>query len=376
MNRLLVKFCVCVFSSVLAGCMAKSGYVVKGSILSDLSPIDSGTVYLFNSDMSVTDTVAIEKGKFVFEGKVENPDLFFLMVEGSSAYTQIFLENDNFTISASLDKNLNDAVVSGGENQNIKNVEKQKEREIAEKYKFNELNIEFQNISTTKERKAEIAAIFSKIQAEMIKFQKQLMDEYPLSFYTLKYLVKNVDVLPVNETERRLEKFLTSEDFKNNGDVEIIISALSQLKLLQPGMQAPDFTIPDKDSIIVKFSDIYQANRITILDFWASWCAPCREVHPQMRSIYERFNPKGLEILAVSFDSSKDKWLQAINDDKLPWIHVSDLRYWSSAPRDLYQITYVPQYIIVDSKGMILKRKLNEIEVEQFLEEYLIQEEP
>ncbi len=353
--------------------MAKNGYVVKGSILSDLSPIDSGTVYLFNSDMSVTDTVAIEKGRFVFEGKVESPDLFFLMVEGSSAYTQIFLENDNFTISASLDKNLNDAVVSGGENQSIKNREKQKEREIAEKYKFNELNIEFQNKSTTKERKAEIAAIFSKIQADMIKFQKQLMDEYPLSFYTLKYLVKNVDVLPVDETERRLEKFLTSEDFTNNGDIEIIISALSQLKLLQPGMQAPDFTIPDKDSIIVKFSDIYQANRITILDFWASWCAPCREVHPQMRSIYERFKPKGLEILAVSFDSSKDKWLQAINEDKLPWIHVSDLRYWSSAPRDLYQITYVPQYILVDSKGMILKRKLTEIEVEQFLEEYLRQ---
>ena len=242
---------------------------------------------------------------------------------------RFFLENDNFTISASLDKNLNDAVVSGGENQSIKNREKQKEREIAEKYKFNELNIEFQNKSTTKERKAEIAAIFSKIQADMIKFQKQLMDEYPLSFYTLKYLVKNVDVLPVDETERRLEKFLTSEDFTNNGDIEIIISALSQLKLLQPGMQAPDFTIPDKDSIIVKFSDIYQANRITILDFWASWCAPCREVHPQMRSIYERFKPKGLEILAVSFDSSKDKWLQAINEDKLPWIHVSDLRYWS-----------------------------------------------
>ncbi|MHC1780271.1 MAG: thioredoxin-like domain-containing protein [Bacteroidales bacterium] len=376
MNRLLVKFCVFAFSSVLAGCMVRGGYVVKGSILSDQSPIDSGTVYLFNSDMSVTDTVMIEKGRFVFEGKVENPDLFFLMVEGSSAYTQIFLENDSFTILASLDKNLSDAVVSGGENQGIKNKEKQKEREISEKYKFSELNIEFQNLSTTRERKAEIAAIFSKIQGEMIEFQKQLMDENPLSFYTLKYLVKNVDVLPVDETERRLEKFLSSADFTNNGDVEIIITALSQLKLLQPGMQVPDFTIPDLDSVVVKFSDIYQANKITILDFWASWCAPCREVHPQMRSIYKRFKPLGLEIMAVSFDSSKEKWMQAITEDKLPWIHVSDLRYWSSAPRDLYQITYVPQYIIVDSKGIILKRKLSEIEVEQFLEEFLKQEEP
>lgn len=375
MNRLLVKFCVFAFSSVLAGCMVRGGYVVKGSILSDQSPIDSGTVYLFNSDMSVTDTVMMEKGRFVFEGKVENPDLFFLMVEGSSAYTQIFLENDSFTILASLDKNLSDAVVSGGENQGIKNKEKQKEREISEKYKFSELNIEFQNLSTTRERKAEIAAIFSKIQGEMIEFQKQLMDENPLSFYTLKYLVKNVDVLPVDETERRLEKFLSSADFTNNGDVEIIITALSQLKLLQPGMQAPDFTIPDLDSVVIKFSDIYQANKITILDFWASWCAPCREVHPQMRSIYERFKPLGLEIMAVSFDSSKEKWMQAITEDKLPWIHVSDLRYWSSAPRDLYQITYVPQYIIVDSKGIILKRKLSEIEVEQFLEEFLKQEE-
>ena len=92
-----------------------------------------------------------------------------------------------------------------------------------------------------------------------------------------------------------------------------------------------------------------------------------QEVHPRLRAIYEKFKPLGLEILAVSFDNSKEKWLQAIEEDKLPWLHVSDLRYWSSAPRDLYQITYVPQYIIVDSAGIIQKRRLTEIEMEQYL---------
>ncbi len=90
-----------------------------------------------------------------------------------------------------------------------------------------------------------------------------------------------------------------------------------------------------------------------------------------MVAIYNNYKPLGLEIIAVSFDSSREKWLQAIEEDRLPWIHVSDLRYWSSAPRDLYQVTYVPQYIIVDSKGIILKRKLTEIEIEQYLEEIL-----
>jgi peroxiredoxin len=355
----------------MTGCINRSGYVIKGSISSELSPIDSGTVYLFNRDMSVTDTVKIEKGRFTFRGRVENPDIFYLMVEGSSAYTQIFLENDNFTLSASLNKNLSDAIVTGGVNQSIYNKERVWEREIADKYNFNELNIEYQNPLTSRERKRDIARTFNQIQGELIDCQKQLMDKYPLSFYTLKYLVQNVDVLPVIETERRLANFLSSDDFINNADVEILISALSQLKLLQPGMQAPDFTIPDMNGSIIKFSDIYSSNRVVILDFWASWCAPCRDVHPQMRDIYQKFKPLGLEILAVSFDSSKEKWLKAIEDDRLPWIHVSDLRYWSSAPRDLYQITYVPQYIIVDSKGVILKRKLTEVEVEQFLYEFL-----
>lgn len=356
---------------IISGCRFSQGYTVRGTILSELSLIDSGTVYLFNSDMSVADTGKIEKGKFLFRGRVDNPDIFYLMVEGSSAYTRIFLENDDFTLTASLDKNLGDADVKGGENQAIYNRERQKEQEIAQKYKFSELNAEYQNPLTSPKRKSEIAKIFNNIQAELINCQKELMDEYPLSFYTLKNLVNNVDALPVEETERRLANFLSSENFTDNADVEIIISALSQLKLIQPGMKAPDFAIPDRDSVIIRFSDVYSSNKLTILDFWASWCAPCREVHAQLRAIYEEFKPSGLEILAVSFDNSKEKWLQAIEEDNLPWIHVSDLRYWSSAPRDLYQITYVPQYIIVDSKGIIQKRRLTEIEMEQYLGEVL-----
>ena len=358
---------VWIFLLLLASCAGNNGYVIKGLITNNSVPIDSGTVYIFNSDMSHADTTTIEQGRFVFKGKVEIPDIYFIMVEGSRAFSQLFLENDKFSLTASLDKNMNDIEIEGGENQKLYNLDSEKEREISKKYNFETLNIEYQNPETSLVRKDEIFEVFSSIKKEIGEYKSELMDKNPSSYFTLKHLLTNVDGMSFEEAERRLSAFTSDERFVHNKDVDAISLAITQLKLIQPGMQAPDFTTPDRDGNTIAFSDIYKANKITLLDFWASWCAPCRKVHPALKEIYEEYHSKGLEIFAVSFDNSRDKWLEAINEDSLPWLHVSDIKYWNTASRDLYQVTYVPQYILVDSNGIILKRKLSEPEIAQFL---------
>ena len=362
------KYFVWLILFVTFGCSTNGGYIVKGFITSDGTAAVKGTVYLFNGDMTVSDTAVIQNGKFIFRGKIAEPDIFYLMAEGSGAYTRIFLENERFRIKASLDNNLSNPEITGGLNQSLINAENQLQNELAKKYNFHALNSEYNNPLTGRERQKEIASLFEKIKNEVLEYQYSLMDQHPQSYYTLKFLAANVDKIPLEELERRMEHFYNSPLFEDNKDIERIVSSIARLEQIQPGKKAPDFTMPDQNGKPVKFSDIYKANQVTMLDFWASWCAPCRKMHPELREIYNRYNPKGFEIVAVSFDNSREKWEEAIREDRLPWIHLSDLQYWNSAPRDLYLITYVPQYVLVDSTGTILRLKISEAQAEEFLQ--------
>ncbi len=343
------------------------GYVIHGKIKNNGKPVESGTIYLFNSDMTHSDTVKIKNGKFVFSGKVNIPDIYFLMTEGSRAYAQIFLENERYRIETSMDKNMDDIRISGGKNQALYTLMSEKEKKIGERYNYTALNAEYMNPDTPENRKKDIITIFNKIQSEVDEYKYSLMDKYPKSYFTLKTLLLNVDLMPLGEITKRLKPFMADPGFANNADLDAIISAIDQLKLLQPGMQAPDFTIPDINGRPLKFSDVYRANKITMLDFWASWCVPCRNVHPELKEIYSKYHKSGFEILAVSFDSIREKWLEAIAADNLPWLHVSDVRHWNSIARDLYHITYVPQYVLVNSEGIILNRKFKEKDLPEML---------
>lgn len=100
------------------------------------------------------------------------------------------------------------------------------------------------------------------------------------------------------------------------------------------GQPAPDFTVPDMEGNEVAFSSIYPGFKVTMIDFWASWCGPCRNFNPALVEIYNEYHDKGFEIVGVSMDNDKESWLQAIKDDGLTWIQLSDLAYWNTKPRN------------------------------------------
>ncbi len=134
------------------------------------------------------------------------------------------------------------------------------------------------------------------------------------------------------------------------------------------GMVAPDIALADRDGNIRRLSDL--RGKIVLIDFWASWCRPCRMENPNVVRLYERFHDKGFEIYSVSLDNNRDAWLKAINDDHLSWPnHVSDLRGWSSAGGKLYGISSIPATVLVDREGNILARNLRGTQLEQKLQE-------
>ncbi len=98
--------------------------------------------------------------------------------------------------------------------------------------------------------------------------------------------------------------------------------------------------------------------KVKVIDFWASWCGPCRGENPNVVAMYKKYHPKGLEILSVSLDNNKEAWLQAIKDDKLTWNHVSDLKGWDCEAAKLYAVNGIPHLVVLDANNVIVAKDL------------------
>jgi peroxiredoxin len=145
------------------------------------------------------------------------------------------------------------------------------------------------------------------------------------------------------------------------------------LKNVAVGETVTDFTLNDPSGNPVALSSF--RGKILLIDFWASWCGPCRRENPNVVKLYNDFNDKGFEILGVSFDEDFNRWVGAIEDDQLTWPHVSDLQGWGSAAGKLYGINSIPATVLVDREGTIIAKNLRGEELRKKLEELYAQED-
>jgi peroxiredoxin len=138
-------------------------------------------------------------------------------------------------------------------------------------------------------------------------------------------------------------------------------------KKLAIGSVAPEIELPNPDGQNVKLSSL--RGKVVLIDFWASWCSPCRRENPNMVRIYKNYNAKGFEIFSVSLDKTKDAWVKAIQDDGLTWTHVSDLKFWQCEAALAYNVTAVPYTVLLDKEGKIVAKGLRGAELEAKLSE-------
>lgn len=362
------------FVALLAfvACNMEKGYTIQGTLSGDESVMNT-KAYLFSMDKEnpFTDTVDVVKGAFEFKGKVASPDRYVIMFDGVNGRVFIYLENAPFKVTADA-SDLQKAIIEGGQTQTLLNLVTEKRAALEKALGDTEALIkEYRDPNTLKERKEEIVALFDKVDEAAEQFKDSLVKANPFTTFSLISFQEKVEEMDIAEAEKLLNDYKAKVEFAGNKILLSVEKSINTLKGLQIGAVAPEFKMKNPDGVEIALSDIYKNNKITMIDFWAGWCNPCRQFNPKLVEIYKKYHKKGFEILGVSMDRDRNNWLKAIKDDHLTWPQVSDVNFWDCEPVRLYAVRYIPQNAFVDQEGKIIGRKLSEEEIVSLLEEHL-----
>lgn len=217
---------------------------------------------------------------------------------------------------------------------------------------------------------AETEAITEEFSNEVRKQQKELIlknDTIEAVAYYLNFLQNDMELAELEQVFKALSPKVQNSSFAK--DVRVEIAARIRV---QPGMPAPDFTLETPDGTKLSLSDL--RGKYVILDFWASWCRPCRASFPEMKKLYAEYHKKGVEILGVTNDSRKNDWLKALEEDQLPWLQVIDefpIPHTPAKVATLYAIPYLPTLMLIAPDGKIVGKAKDKHELKTWLDERL-----
>ena len=328
---------------------AQSNFSITGSIT---GLPDSTMVFLAHPGSS--EILAVDyakKGKFNLFGNVENPDIYQLSFIGFQEVKEVFLGKDKLTVTGNVKGLKNLQFVGSGAQ---KDYELYQTRFNAVKTKLNTLVAKINQTTPGAERDALINDFENskKLVLKQVDLFVKEKPSSPVSSFVI-YITS-----PVSNDPAGLEKTynLLSEKGKSGFYANEVQKMISSSKIGLVGTMAPDFSQPDSANKPVSLSSF--KGKYVLVDFWASWCGPCRMENPAVVAAYNAFKDKNFTILGVSLDQNRDKWLQAIQADNLTWNHVSDLKYWQNAAAQLYHITGIPANMLIDPSGKIIARDL------------------
>ena len=341
--------------AVAAACAREPKFTLTGTI----DGAGNETVVLqkrIPGGYQVLDSATIENGTFKIEGVVDYPQMVNLGIRGKRGGLNFYIENSDITVHGHADS-LYMGFVSGSATQ---------AEYDAYKALLDETNAEMTKIYDTY-RKArmdgneELAASLEKeieaLDTKQTDIKKEFLANNPSSYVAPAVLSELAYYLEVDEMESILGKFDTT--LNKVQTVVTLKERLVQLKAVAVGQKAPDFTLNDADGNPISLSSkIGGDTKLLLLDFWAAWCGPCRQENPNVVKVWNEYNKKGFDVFGVSLDRSREDWLKAIQDDKLTWTHVSDLKYWDCAPAKLYAVNAIPSNFLIDGNGVIVGHNL------------------
>jgi len=338
-----------------------TGYVISG----ELGQASLKKIYLrensyYKSENALDSTIADVNGKFIFKGTVGEPTFYEITTEGNGLYVSFILENSKIKITG----NAQSILVTGSEEENIA----QTLNKLSMYPHLRELDKAYDKAAAEGDTTA--IRIIQQQKQQLLKKRlevfKQFISSYPTAVVSVGLLGEFLMLDSLNDAEELLKKFETSH-VSNRGQLTFLKTKIEALKRLSVGSPAPDFVLPDAFGNSVKLSSF--RGKYVLLDFWASWCLPCRRENPNLVHVFSKYGDKNLSIISVSIDLNKQDWLGAIKKDGMMWINVSDLKdYHNSLVQRLYVASGIPDNYLIDPNGKIVAKRLLRDELNTRLE--------
>lgn len=323
---------------------------------------DGTPVYLFeidnNNNSNIMDTLVVKRGKFTGSYlKIDDTSLHFFRVGDSKGNILFFIENEDLKVTIYKDS-LGSSFVTGGLQNELYTEYQSKIAQLARK------RIETTDAYRTAQREqdgiliAELRKENIAISAEETAYKRKFVRENSNSIFGLMLLSELFSKQEMTSSEVTALINGLGPKLATHKLATELKTSLDAKKMSEIGGTAPQFSAPTPTGEMLSLQDVL--GKYTIIDFWASWCRPCRKENPNVVNVYNKYHDKGLNIISVSLDKAgqKERWIKAIKDDKMDWYHVSNLRFWQDPIAKQYNVRSIPATFLLDDKGNIIDKDL------------------
>ncbi|PJJ76284.1 peroxiredoxin [Thermoflavifilum aggregans] len=330
-----------------------------------LTHADDQTVYLF-SDTSNTpvDSARIAEGQFHFKVRVDSTALYGLFISGQrSPLITLLSPGAQLTVTGDAAR-FQEVRVKGSPEADAMQAYMDAFRPLGAR--ASALNEQIQRVQATDDTSgiAQLREEVNQFNSDVVKTGLAFIHSHPGNIASVLILMNELrERMPATELQKAFQTLNPSVQQSRYG--RAAADYLQGALLTAEGAIAPDFTLPDTNGVPVKLSSF--RGKYVLVDFWASWCGPCRMESPYVVQAYEQFKNKNFTILGVSLDYDRDRWIKAIHDDHLSWTQVSDLKYWQNEVAVKYHVQSIPANLLLDPQGRIIAKNLRGEELAETL---------
>lgn len=372
-------------ASILTGCKEeiKTSYTIEGTAKNVYNGM---RVYLSKIDPRgrpiAKDTALVMNETFTFDGSVEYPELYYITINGTPGRLAVMVENGDLKLD--IDNTvITNSTFKGSESNAVYKTYYAKMSELQKNATNAQTNLRSSQFLKDSVKIKEDEKIFKEASKKLAEYTYDYIEDNNNNFGVLPIFNSQLNTRGAN-----LDKMVAiydnlSSDIKSSPDaikikqnIDLIKAKVEAEKVTAIGAIAPGFSAPSPDGEIIALNDVVKKGKVTIIDFWAAWCGPCRRENPNVVKLYNEYHDKGLEIIGVGLDgrrgqqNPKDAWQKAIKDDKLTWHQVSNLKYFDDIAK-VYNVNSIPSMFVLDNDGKIIAKNLRGRNLENKIAELL-----